>query len=166
MKKKLKLPFVQLEKELYEVISREELRTIVGGADASTLPWVSNSDIINSLNALINSGAFDFGGSGGTIYSGSGGYGGSGSGSGASSWSSAFGGSGGASGSGGLDPAPLTLGNVSLVRDGSGFKLSYTSGNKTLDVNMDFGLPITGGSGGGTIPGTSSTYNLTWTIRF
>lgn len=165
MKKKLKLPFVQLEKELYEVISAEELRTIVGGADASTLPWVSNADIINSLNALITSGAFDFGGgSGGTMYSGSGGYGGSGSGF--SSWSSAFGGSGGASGSGGLDPAPLTLGNVSLVRDGSGFKLSYTSGNKTLDFNMDFGLPVTGGSGGGAIPGTDSTYNLTWTIRF
>ncbi|MCS3798572.1 hypothetical protein [Niastella sp. OAS944] len=59
MKKKLKLPFTELKKEVGDVISQEELRTIVGGYDDTSDSWDTEDEYWNNLYGMVTSGMLD-----------------------------------------------------------------------------------------------------------
>lgn len=59
MKKKLKLPFTELKKEVGDVISQEELRTIVGGYDDTSQSWDSEEEYWNNLYGMVSCGMLD-----------------------------------------------------------------------------------------------------------
>lgn len=171
MKKKLKLPFVQLEKELYEVISAEELRTIIGGVDESMLLWNTDSEIVDSLNTLVTGGYFDSSAGSGSGVGAVGGSGGSGSGT--SSLGSIFGiNVGVGSGSGGTSPKPLVLSgagaNVSIERVGGSWKVTVNLGGGSVSFSGPLNMTPNGShsGGGSSIPGTSSPNNLGIKINF
>ncbi len=60
MSKKLKLPFMELHKEVYEILSPEELRSIVGGLG----DWGTDQGFLSNVNEMISSGMFNYTGSG------------------------------------------------------------------------------------------------------
>ena len=161
MKKKLKLPFVQLEKELYEVISAEELRSIVGGIDPSMMTWNTDYDIADNLNALI-AGGYDFGG-------------GSGSGTGALGGSNGSGSGGlhlGVGGGSGTSPRPIVLSgsgaNVSIVRSGGSWQATVILGGISVTFSGPLGVSPNGShsAGGSYVPGTGNPNNMGIKINF
>lgn len=102
MKKKLKLPFHQLEKEFPIIMSREDLKSILGGTyGGPSYDWDSADGFLNNFQEMANAGLFNYTGSGNfsgeydlSSLSGSGSaapnvnfFGNSGSGSGTSAWS-------------------------------------------------------------------------------
>lgn len=60
MKKKLKLPVMQMHREIFEVISPEELKSILGG---NWEDWDSDQGFLNNVNYMIQSGMFNYNGS-------------------------------------------------------------------------------------------------------
>lgn len=167
MKKKLKLPLLQMHKEIFEIISPEELKTILGGTYDT---WESNEGFLNNVNYMISSGMFDYGGSGdfdsgfidlGLGGSGSGGsnpgFGGFnfGSGNNGPSFINFYGAGsnptttmfslGAPTGSGSnMQPGPLTGnfgsgGTASFTGNLNSQKLTYKIGNKTFTVEQNAG---------------------------
>jgi len=62
---KMKLPFLQLEKEFVQIVSPEDLKKIVGGTyGGPTASWDTTSGLLENLTGMISAGLFDYTGSG------------------------------------------------------------------------------------------------------
>jgi hypothetical protein len=116
MSKKLKLPFMQLHKEIYEILSLEELKSIVGGLG----DWGTDQEFLNNVNEMISTGMLNYTGS--------------------ASYDSGFvsvGGSSGSSGSGIFNGFNFGSGNGS----GANFMNYYTGSNGSAPL-FSFGSRV------------------------
>ena len=65
---KMKLPFLQLEKEFVQIISPEDLKQIVGGTyGGPTASWTTSAGILENINGMMMAGVFDYYGSANTF---------------------------------------------------------------------------------------------------
>jgi hypothetical protein len=61
---KMKLPFLQLEKEFVQIVSPEDLKKIVGGTyGGPTASWDTTAGMLENLSGMISAGLFDYNGS-------------------------------------------------------------------------------------------------------